>query len=103
MRKSPRASNELFTGTDFLTSLDDGREVWFDGERVKNVASHPAFRNSAYSVARLYDALRDPKLKDDLTLVDKFGITTHRFFAPSYSAQELVQARQAIAIWQRMC
>ena len=96
-------TNKLFTGGDFLASLEDGREVWFDGERVKNIVIHPAFRNSARSIAHLYDALHDPGLKDDLTLVDKFGITTHKFFAPSYSTQELVQARQAIAIWQRMC
>jgi 4-hydroxyphenylacetate 3-monooxygenase len=102
MSNSPRATNELFTGVDFLGSLEDGREVWFDGERVKNVTTHPAFRNSARSIARLYDVLHDPNLKDDLTLVDKFGLTTHRFFAPSYSVQELVAARQAIVIWQRM-
>jgi 4-hydroxyphenylacetate 3-monooxygenase len=95
-------TNKLFTGTDFLASLDDGREVWFEGERINNVTTHPAFRNSARSIARLYDALHDPELKDDLTLVDKFGITTHKFFAPSYSVHELVAARQAIATWQRM-
>ena len=98
-----RSQNELPTGADFLAALDDGREVWFDGERVNNVTTHPAFRNSARSVARLYDALYDPALKDDLTLVDKFGLTTHKFFAPSYSAQDLIAARQAIVIWQRMC
>jgi 4-hydroxyphenylacetate 3-monooxygenase len=103
MSNSPRANNELFTGTDFLDSLDDGRVVWFDGERIDNVATHPAFRNSARSIARLYDALHDPEDKGDLTLVDKYGITTHRFFAPSYSTQELVAAREAIAVWQRMC
>ena len=96
-------TTELFTGADFLASLDDGREVWFDGERVKTIKAHPAFRNSARSLAHLYDALHDPNLKEDLTLVDKFGITTHKFFAPSYSAQDLIAARQAIAIWQRMC
>lgn len=95
-------TNVLPTGTEFLASLDDGREVWFDGARVDNVATHPAFRNSARSIARLYDALHHPEFKDDLTLVDKFGLTTHKFFAPSYSAQELVAARTAIAIWQRM-
>ena len=95
-------TNKLLTGADYLTSLDDGREVWFGGERVNNVATHRAFRNAARSVAHLYDALHDPELKDDLRLVDKFGITTHKFFAPSYSAQELVEAREAIAIWQRM-
>jgi hypothetical protein len=35
----------------FLNSLDDGREVWIYGERIKNIAAHPAFRNSARIVA----------------------------------------------------
>lgn len=48
-----------FTGDEYLESLRDGREVWIYGERVKDVTAHPAFRNSARSVARLYDALHE--------------------------------------------
>lgn len=95
MSKSTQITNQLPTGQEFLVTLQDGREVWFDGERVADVTTHPAFRNSVRSVARLYDALHNPALKDDLTLVDKFGITTHKFFAPSYSAEELIAARSS--------
>ena len=94
--------NNLPTGKEVLEKLNDGREVWYDGERIEDIANHPAFRNSARSIARLYDALHEPKLKDKLTLVDRFGITTHKFFAPSYSAEELSEARDAIAVWQRL-
>ena len=92
----------MLTGADYLESLNDGREIWYHGERVKNVATHPAFRNAARSMAQLYDALHDPELQDQLTTVDKFGIRTHRFFAPSYSVDDLNGARNAIAIWQRL-
>jgi len=34
---------------------------------VPDVTTHPAFRNSAASLARLYDALRDPDQRDALT------------------------------------
>ena len=95
-------SNQMLTGEAYLASLDDGREIWYQGERVKNVSTHPAFRNSARSMAQLYDALHDPATQDDLTMVDKFGIRTHRFFAPSYSVEDLKGARNAIAIWQRI-
>ena len=95
-------TDNLLTGAAYLDSLDDGREIWYDGQRVKNVAQHPAFRNSTRSVAKLYDALHNPNTRDALTLIDKFGIRTHKFFAPSYSAQELKEARAAIAIWQRI-
>lgn len=42
-------------GPEFIESLRDGREVYIYGERVKDVTTHPAFRNTARMVARLYD------------------------------------------------
>ena len=35
------------TGADYLSSLKDGRRVFLDGERVKDVTAHPAFREAA--------------------------------------------------------
>ena len=95
-------TNQLMTADSYLESLDDGREIWFDGEKIGNVAEHPAFRNAARSMSRLYGALHDPDLQDGLTTVDKFGHRTHRFFAPSYSAEDLIKSRTAIDIWQRI-
>ncbi len=97
-----KLTNRLLTGETFLESIRDGREIWYDGERVKDVTRHPAFRNSASSVARLYDRLHDPEFAQVLTRPDKYGIVTHKFFCPSYSAGELLEARDAIAVWQRM-
>ena len=48
------------TGTEYLESIRDGREIWAYGERVEDVTTHPAFRNSARMVARMYDKLHDP-------------------------------------------
>ncbi len=48
------------TGAEYLASLDDGREVYIYGERVARVTEHPAFRNTARMIARLYDAMHDP-------------------------------------------
>ena len=50
-------------GQEFLESLDDGREVWIYGERVGKLTEHPAFRNAARMIARLFDALHDPRTK----------------------------------------
>ena len=54
------ARTRPFTGAEYLESLRDGREIWIYGERVKDVTTHPAFRNTARMIARLYDALHDP-------------------------------------------
>jgi hypothetical protein len=48
-----------YTGREFLDSLDDGREIWIYGERVNKITEHPAFRNCARMIARLYDALHE--------------------------------------------
>jgi len=92
------------TGTEYLDSLRDDREVWIYGERVKDVTTHPAFRNSARMTARLYDALHDPEMKEVLTCPTDTGSGgyTQRYFSPSHNAAELMAARDAIAAWQRL-
>src|SRR5690606_15278708 len=95
-------TDKLMTGDEYLASLRDAREVYLYGERIADVTVHPAFRNSARSIARLYDALHDPVESERLTTVDRFGVRTHPFFSPSYSADELLAARAAIAHWSRL-
>src|SRR5438034_3854268 len=96
------AKGRPFTGAEYLASLRDGRDVYVYGERVGDVTTHPAFRNAARSIARLYDALHDPATRDLMTTVDRYGIRTHRFFTASYSGAELLAARDAIASWARL-
>ena len=91
-----------FTGKEYLDSLNDDREVWIYGERVKNIAEHPAFRNSARMIARMYDAMHDPAKKEILTTPTEWGGFTHRFFRASATIEEQVASRDAIAEWQRM-
>src|SRR5690606_17901604 len=92
------------TGAEYLESLRDGREVWIYGERVKDVTAHPAYRNAARTVARLYDAIHDPQYQDVLTMETDTGSggRTHKFFRASRSADELLGARDAIAQWARL-
>ena len=74
VRGRDRAPGRPFTGAEYLASLRDGREVYIYGERVDDVTTHPAFRNAARSIARLYDALHDPKTKDVLTCADRHRV-----------------------------
>ncbi len=93
-----------FTGAEYLESLRDDREVYVYGERVKDVTAHPAFRNAARSIAKLYDALHDPKHKDVLTCPTDGpqGSFTHKFFRVAHSREDLIGQREAIAAWARM-
>jgi 4-hydroxyphenylacetate 3-monooxygenase len=93
-----------FTGAEYLASLNDGREVYFDGQRVRDVTTHPALRNTARSLARLYDALHDPATKNTLTCPTDTGSGgyTHRYFRVPRSREDLVASRDAIACWARL-
>src|SRR3954453_6517302 len=55
-------------------------------------------------LARLYDALHDPKRKDVLTTTTDRGNVgfTQKFFKATKNAEELVGARDAIAAWARI-
>ncbi|WP_327154041.1 4-hydroxyphenylacetate 3-hydroxylase family protein [Streptomyces tubercidicus] len=88
------------TGESYLESLDDGREVWIDGARVDNVASHAAFRNSARTIGRLYDMQHAPSHRDILTYeVAETGERAHRAFQIPRSHDDLVGRRKAIKLW----
>ena len=108
MRQPPEAIVEgkkrPFTGTEFLQSLRDGREVYIYGEQVEDVTTHPAFRNAAASLAQLYDALHDAKIKDVLTATTDTGSGgyTHKFFKAAASREDVIAQRDAIAAWARI-
>ena len=91
-------------GDEYIESLRDSREVWIYGERVKDVTTHPAFRNPIRMVARLYDALHDPEQKDVLTTKTDTGSGgfTQKFFRAPKSVEDVVGDRDAIAAWARM-
>ena len=98
------ASSAPQTGAEYLESLNDGREVFIYGERVKNVTEHPAFRNTSRMIARLYDALHDPKRRDKLLLPTDTGSggKTHAFFKAPKTQDELIAGRNAIAEWAKI-
>jgi len=92
------------SGDEYLESLRDGREVWIYGEKVADVTTHPAFRNSARSIARLYDAFRDPELSGRLLRPTDTGSggQTHPFFKVARSQQDLRDNIDAIRCWQEL-
>ena len=92
------------TGAEYLESLKDGREVFLYGEKVKDVTTHPGFRNTARMVARLYDALHDDKHKSKILVPTETGNggMTHAFFKAPKTPDEMLMGRSAIAEWARL-
>ena len=56
------------TGQEYIDGLRERAvEVYIAGERVKDVTTHPAFRNGVQTLARLYDMQHDLALRDEMT------------------------------------
>ncbi|HXZ87682.1 MAG TPA: 4-hydroxyphenylacetate 3-hydroxylase N-terminal domain-containing protein [Candidatus Binataceae bacterium] len=96
------AVTKAYTGSEFLESLRDGREIYVYGERVKDVTTHPAFRNSARMVARWYDRFHEKVEAIGVPTDTGSGQLTHPFFLGSKTAGDLIKARDAIADLQKV-
>lgn len=96
--------NRPFTGAEYIESIKDDREVYIYGKRVKDITTHPAFRNSVASIAKLYDALHDPETKDELTWDTDTGNGgyTHKFFRYAKSREELREQIESISAWSKL-
>jgi 4-hydroxyphenylacetate 3-monooxygenase len=58
------------TGEEYRESIRDGREVWIDGERVRDVTAHPTFAPIVDVRARIYDMAHDPASAETMSYVD---------------------------------
>ncbi|MGO9454589.1 MAG: 4-hydroxyphenylacetate 3-hydroxylase family protein [Candidatus Binataceae bacterium] len=65
------------TGKEFLSGLAKPREIWVDGERVTDVATHPALTGAAQTLAQIYDLqheaadiclMPDPETKEPINV-----------------------------------
>lgn len=85
------------TGAQHLKSLKDGRSIYINGEKVADVTTHAAFRNSVKSSARLYDLQADPKRVEALTFASpKTGERVSRAWQLPKSYDEMVTRRKAL-------
>jgi len=63
------------TGDDYRASIRDNREVYINGERVKDVTSHPMFKPLVDIRAKIYDMAHDPATREVMTVRE--GGETH--------------------------
>jgi len=88
------------SGAEFLASLDDGRTIFLDGKRVKQVTKHPAFCNAARSIANLYDVQSAPKNINAMTFASpKTGDRVSRMWQLPTCQEELVARRESLTTW----
>ena len=64
----PGSPDGLRTGAQYLADIgNDGRQVIYDGEIVRDVTTHPAFSGAARSIAGLWDIAADPANRELMT------------------------------------
>ena len=90
----------LLTGDRYRAELDDGRELYLDGELITDPASHPAFRPAVDELARLLDLQHQPEHEDLLTWKDPdTGLRLARGYQPPRTAEELRLQRRSAEFW----
>jgi 4-hydroxyphenylacetate 3-monooxygenase len=88
------------SGQDYLASINDDRTVYVDGQRIRDVTDHPAFRPIATRVAELFDLAADPASKMTFS-VPETGAEANRVYGIPRSREDLAEFRHAARTWAR--
>ncbi len=87
-------------GEEYLAGLRDTREVWFAGERVRDVVAHPLLGRAARTLAELYDLQWDPAHQAQLTYPSPTtGDPVSLSFIQPRSIDDLVRRRVMFKTW----
>ncbi len=89
------------TGAEYLRKLSEpDRNVYQNGELVRDVANHPSYRGAARSIARLYDIAADPALRDVMTFTSPdTGKPVLRCYQIPKTKQDLADRRAMVTRW----
>ncbi|MEM7568636.1 MAG: 4-hydroxyphenylacetate 3-hydroxylase N-terminal domain-containing protein [Pseudomonadota bacterium] len=87
-------------GERHIASLRDNRTVYIDGTEVRDVTTHPAFRNSVASSARMYDLQAQEDNIEAMTFESPTsgGRVSRAWQIPKNHA-EMVERRKALVAW----
>lgn len=88
------------TGRQYIESLRDGRAVYVNGERVKDVTEHSAFRGAVHSIAGLYDLASSPQTRDAITYPSpRTGEPVNVAFLQPRDRADLARRRRGLQAW----
>lgn len=100
-RQTAVSGSGLRTGRDYLAAIkNDGRRIFLDGQEIRDVTNHPAFREGAKTIASLYDIAADPANRELMTYPSPLtGKAVNRMWQLPKSIEDLRQRRHAIERW----
>jgi 4-hydroxybutyryl-CoA dehydratase/vinylacetyl-CoA-Delta-isomerase len=87
----------LITPEQYKESLNDGRVVYYKGERVENVATHPDLSVPVDLMSIDYAMTEDPKYRDLAVIEDPdTGELISRYYYKPQNAEDLLKAHELI-------
>ena len=101
MLSQTRITAKLRTGEEYVRSIKaDGRQVFVNGELVKDVTIHPAFKGAVQSVAKLFDMAADPANRERMTFASPLtGDPVLRCYQIPKTADDLATKRSFYEAW----
>ncbi len=88
------------TGKEFLEGLHDERQIFMEGERIKDVTKDARFAGAATSLAELFDMQHDPALHERMTFASpSSGEPVGLSFLEPRSVDDLVRRRGMVKTW----
>jgi 4-hydroxyphenylacetate 3-monooxygenase len=88
------------TGKAFLEAMRDGREIWIDGERVRDVTTDRRFVDAAHTMAELYQMQHDPALTEQMTYKSPTsGARVGLSFIMPRAVADLERRRAMVKLW----
>ena len=95
--KEAQVAHKLKTGAEFRRSLDDGRLIWVNGERIPKVFDNPALSAGVDLLASMFDAQFKPEFADATTYTDpESGAVASRSWQVPRTIADLEDRRKMI-------
>ncbi len=93
----------LRTPEQFRNSLKDGRVVYYKGQRVEDVTTHPVLKIGVDSSAVDYELAENPETRDLAVVTGQDGEPFSRFFLPPRKPEDLLRRRKLCETGSRVC
>ena len=93
----------LRTPDQFRNSLRDGRVVYYKGQRVEDVTTHPVLKIGVDSAAVDYELTENPATRELSVVEEPESEPFSRFFLPPCSPDDLLRRRNLVEAGSRLC
>ncbi|MBJ6363734.1 4-hydroxyphenylacetate 3-hydroxylase family protein [Paenibacillus sp. GCM10012307] len=89
----------MSSGTRYLERIQDGRQVWLNGEVVKDIPRHPAFRGTVQTIASVLDLQDDPVVGPQLMFETETGVRANLAYLVPVNKEDIIRRGRSFKIW----